>query len=286
MRMENRVGGKGQVEVFDEAVFSKLSEEIVQEARAKHPKVAEADILEVRQIVNTSLRMTVEFEGAAESRERKIHLDTDIVWPLSAVGAYSTSVEFPPVETEDRYQKPWTKGMYRHLVRTGAALIHEITAVRLGKDVCEITKEDIKTYGPWLLFNPAPGDKRHIEAVLAQPSIRIPPEKTFIYYHVIEEDGTLSPIQNTADQVRGLRFPEGVSPRRILIVSPATQLVRILFILDNYRDRVDENTVVQAFPIRIPKGGEIEYPKMEIEAILRYHYDFKKAGKNPYPYEL
>ena len=266
-----------------QADLNRFRDDVVNQSRQKYSKIAEANLSEVESIAGEALNLVAKFEEVAKNRFRNIYTDTDIVWVISAPGNYSQSGEFPLNKGEDRYQTDWSKEMYRHRLRVGCSLVYEITARRLGKDIREVTKEDVKNHGPWLLYNPAPEDKEQFETVLGQASVRIPPEKTFVYCYVKEDDGSESPMHNTSDQVRSLHFPEGVDPRRVLVVSHAPHLARISYIMDKYLN--PNERVFQAFPIKTPKGGE-EYKKMEIEAILRYHYDFGKAGNKPYPFEF
>ncbi len=281
----------GQVWPLSEGNRAYLEGQILKLSSEETPEVNSANPGEVRLLMDKAIEVTTVLEEAARQRPKNIHPDTDVVWVLSAPGSYSSDFGESAGKIIDgdkhkaQYQVfPWVKEMYRHRVRVGVALVHEITAKRIGKLVQEITQEDIKKHGPWFVYNPQPEEEEQIRQVLADPALKIPPEKVFIFSNVIQADGTTSPIYNTVDQVKGLRFP--LHPRRVAVVSHAPHLARFLFILDHFKDKIASDTKVQAFPIKSPAGGELKYPEMEIRAILAYKYKYGVAGKKPADFEI
>jgi len=281
----------GQVWPLSEGNRAYLEDQILKLSSEETPEVNSANPKEVRLLMDKAIEVTTVLEEAARQRPKNIHPDTDVVWVLSAPGSYSSDFQEPggKVRPGDKHKAqyqvfPWVKEMYRHRVHTGVALVHEITAKRIGKPVQEITQEDIRKHGPWFVYNPQPEEEEQIREVLADPALKIPPEKVFIFSSVIQADGTEYPIYNTVDQVKGLRFP--LHPRRVAIVSHAPHLVRVFFTLDYFKDRIPKGTTVQAFPIKTPIGGELKYPEMEIRAILAYTYKYEVSGKEPADFEI
>ena len=281
----------GQVWPLSEGNRAYLEDQILKLSSEETPEVNSANPQEVRLLMDKAIEVTTVLEEAARQRPKNIHPDTDVVWVLSAPGSYSSDFQEPggKVRPGDKHKAqyqvfPWVKEMYRHRVHTGVALVHEITAKRIGKPVQEITQEDIRKHGPWFVYNPQPEEEEQIREVLADPVHKIPSEKVFIFSSVIQADGTEYPIYNTVDQVKGLRFP--LHPRRVAIVSHAPHLVRVFFTLDYFKDRIPKGTTVQAFPIKTPIGGELKYPEMEIRAILAYTYKYEVSGKEPADFEI
>lgn len=270
---------------------SYLESEILKLSSEETPQIKSANPKEVRSLIDKAIEIITKLEEVAKNRHKSIRPDTDVVWVLSAPGSYSSDFQEPGwvVRQGDKHKaqylvSPWVKGMYRHRVRTGIALVHEITAKRIGKPVHEITQEDIRRNGPWFVYNPQPEEVEQIESVIADPVHKIPPEKVFIFSSVIQEDGSEYPIYNTIDQIKGLRFP--IHPRRVAVVSHAPHLARVFFALDYFNDRIPKDTTIQAFPIKTPSGGELKYPEMEIRGILGNVYKYNASGKKSVDFEI
>ena len=80
--------------------------------------------------------------------------DIDVVWGLSAPGTF-----YDPAN-KDKYTHPYTgtagnpmTSFDRHIINHSVGVVYGVTALRLGKDVSEITKEDIAEHGPIFYYN-------------------------------------------------------------------------------------------------------------------------------------
>lgn len=271
--------------VFTDQELASLNKSIFDSKEAQTPIVGGVEEEEVRSVIKRALDLTQQLEAKA-SPHGEIHQDTDVVWVVSGPGAYSLTI-WPFEDKADHYRDlPWTRKMDRHRLRTGAALVHEITAKRTGKKVEAVTREDIRQYGPWFMYNATEAENQHVKAVLDQESVKIPPEKLFIYHEFKDESGETRQIVKTIDQIQGLRFPEGGRPRRVAVVSHAPHLMRLLHMLGKYPDRGPEGAIVQPFPIKTPKEGRLAYPELETKGLLYYIFQAGVAAKEPYPYHL
>lgn len=271
--------------VLEKNELQKLKERVLESAKIDSPQLQDIDPKEIDGILTLDLAMLQEFEKAALPHP-KIYPDTDVVFVVPGPGEYSQKL--PPYEEKpDRYQHlSWARKMDRARVRAGVILVKEITALRLEKNVKEVTSEDILAYGPWLHYSTTPWENEHIKGVLAQEVVKFPPGKTIMYEDIVGRDGKTRPIVNTADQLEGLQFPEGLTPRRIAVLSHAPHLVRIMHMMEKYKDRIPEGTIVQPFPIPTPVAGVPEYARMELQGTLAAIYKLHTASQASYKYQL
>lgn len=271
--------------VLGENELARLKDSVLEAARIDTPQLKDIDPLEVNGILDRGLTMLQEFEGAALPHP-KIYPDTDVVFVVPGPGEYSSN--FPPYEEKsDRYrQLPWARKMDRARVRAGIVLVRGITAQRLGKSAKDVTSEDILQYGPWLHYSATHWENEHIKGVLSQEVLKFPPGKIMMYEDIVGQDGKTRPIVNTADQLEGLRFPEGLMPRRVAVVSHAPHLVRIMHMMEKYKESIPTGTIVQPFPLPTPVKGVPEYAKMELKGTLAAIYKLHTASPVPYRYQL
>lgn len=271
--------------VLGESELAQLRESVLGAARIDTPQLKDIDPQEVDAILDRDLAMLQEFEGAALPHPQ-IHPDTDVVFIVPGPGEYS--LNFPPYEEKpDRYRHlPWARGMDRARVRAGVVLVSEITARRLGKKAREVTPGDILKHGPWLHYATTHWENEHIKGVLFQSLVKVPPEKVVMYEEIVGRDGKTRPIVNTADQLEGLRFPEGVIPRRIAVVTHAPHMVRIMHMMEKYKESIPGGTIVQPFPLPTPVRGVHEYAKMELQGTLAAIYKLHTASPTPFSYQL
>lgn len=224
-----------------------MEDEAITTAREQIPQLKEANPDEIRAIVKRSLAMMAEFETRARGHP-PVHINTDIVWVPPGPGMYDKTLD---PEIKDRYiHLPWSRRINWGRILMGTALVRQITAARVDKRVSEITQEDIKEHGPFLLYNCIPLEAKHLEHVLARPTTKIPREKVFMYTDVKLADGTSRPIVNTADQVEGLRFPDNMIPKELALVTTSPHLTRILYMLGKFSDRIPQTTIVRPWPTR------------------------------------
>lgn len=268
--------------------LASMEEEAIITAGKQIPQLQEADPGQVRAIVKNALGMMAQFETIARSRKighhQPVHLETDIVWVLPGPGMYDKRRD---PEIQDRYiHLPWTRRLNWTRIITGAALVRQTTAARTGKPVSEITLEDIKEHGPYFVYPSTPLEAKHLEHVLERPTTKIPREKVFIYTDVKVPDGTSRDIVNTADQLEGLRFPDNIIPREIMLVTTSTHMVRTLHMLGKFSNLIPDSTNLRAWPTRTPPDGRMVYPVMETRGILAGIYKDHTASPTPHSYTL
>lgn len=234
-------------------------------------------------IIDTMLHLQ---EIAISRPHPKIKEDTDIVWEI--VGPGSLTQDFG--DKQDRYRdKSWSRKMDRARWRVSTAIVREVTAQRVGKPTQDVTDEDILQYGPDLIYTGTPDESRYLREFyrLHGKDYNLPPKKkVFTYDQVKNPDGTTHDSYNTADGILCLEFPENRVPRRIIAISHAQHLTRILYILQKYKEKIPNSTILQVYPIAAPKNGEFDYAIMEGRGTLTYAYDFGTAATTPHKYEV
>lgn len=263
-----------------------LAERIIETAKSGPPHIDSKDNPDdVKKTVSEIVDLMLDLQKTAEETpHQKIHQDIDVVWEITGPGSFSST--FP--DKPDRYQHlEWTRRMDRKRLRTSFTIVRAVTALRAKKSLSEITNEDIRQYGPFLVYTSTPSEgnllrevyKKHTEDYKLTPA-----EKLIICDKVKNPDGSLRDSYDTVDGVKSFEVPKETA-RRIVLVSHAQHLARVLYILGNYRDKIPEGTVLQVYPITAPRKGEFEYAVMEARGILAGIYKTKKAANKPYPYQ-
>lgn len=257
-----------QTRIFTEQQKDALRTRVIVRARAENSQLATRDPQELTGFVRGGIELINEFEKAARPHP-PIYKNTDVVYLDSGPGPYSK--KFPPFEDKpdvNYHEKEWTRKMDRARVRTGVVVMHNVVAQRTGKTIGEVTPEDIREHCPLLLYTATPWEVKHIRGVFDQLRnegiFKIPEEKIFMYDHIVGEDGRERPIVHTVDQMEGLHFPDGVVPQRIVVVSHPAHLLRVLHMMEKFKDRIPEGTIVQPFPLPTPLGASMEYAEMEL----------------------
>lgn len=234
------------------------------------------------EIVRTMLYLQ---EAATKRPHPKIREDTDVVWEITGPG--SLTKDFG--DKQDRYRdKPWSRKMDRVRLRVSTLIVREVTAQRTGKSTREVTNEDILRYGPDLIYTGTPDESRHLREFyrIHGEDYNLPPgEKVLTFDRVENPDGTMRDSYNTTDGILSLKFPENKMPRRIVVVSHAQHLTRILYILQKYKEKIPNSTILQVYPIAAPRSGEFDYAVMEGRGTLAYAYDLSSAATTPHKYE-
>lgn len=86
--------------------------------------------------------------------------------------------------------------------------------------------------------------------------------------------------------MEGPQLPEGLTPRRIAVVSHAPHLVKVLHMMGKFKDRIPENKIIQPFPLPTPVRGVREYAQMELQGTLAAIYKLNTASATPHRYQL
>jgi len=151
----------------------------------------------------------------------------DMVWVFSAPGTVSDEPNAGPYRG---------KLFNLELIEEGIRIGREVTALRLGKPVDDVTKEDIEAVGPVLFYN---GERQikghkypqneHLEALIAEPDFAFPESKVLI--DDIDE-------ANTPGQVKQLAERLGSQPKHftnIAVVSAFQHSPRVGRYLEKYK---------------------------------------------------
>lgn len=153
----------------------------------------------------------------------------------------------------------------------------------------KLTRDDFLEYGPILIYTGTPSQNENLSIALSELSdkYKFPPkEKVHLIGKVKNKDGTFRDSYNTADAVESLSFPEGLIPRRIVVVSNAEHLVRVLHILGKFHESIPQNAIIQPYPLATPKEGRLLYAEMEVRGTLAAIYGYNSATPQTYPYQI
>lgn len=205
--------------------------------------------------------------------------EVDVIWIISAPGLLLDHGSKPGWSAK----YPWLDGCEWEVVGAGFALAETVTAKRLQKPVDQVTREDIKEHGPWIVYNSNSWENEAVETILKEsPSLPIPQEKVYIY----QPEGADDPSYiRTADQARDIRMPSEFQPRFISISVLAVQWVRLGRLLAATQT-LPENASVLVVPTPSPKGYEREYAIMETQGVVINVYKNHNAAFEPIRYRL
>lgn len=204
--------------------------------------------------------------------------DIDVIWIISAPGLLLEHGSKPGWSA----QFTWLDNCEWEVVGAGFALAEAVTAKRLQKPVNQVTKDDFKEHGPWVVYNSNPWENEALKTILKESSsLPIPQEKVYIYQPNREDPSYL----RTVDQARDLRMPLGVQPRILAISILAAQWVRLGRILAATQS-LPENAGLLVVPTLSPGGYESEHAIMETQGAVINAYKHHNAGLDPIKYQL
>ncbi len=267
-----------------------LKEIILAAGRKQIPQLNQADPKEVDGVMENALRMIAEFTALAQAIPHpEIREDTDVVWVVPGPGAFSSEVT-PLTASEDRYTHlPWSRKMDRARIRTGSAIFRKVASLRAKKPITELSQDDFLKHGPIFIYTGIPLQNENFNTALSDLSTKyrlLPKEKVYLFDKISNPDGTFRDSYNTIDAVESLSFPDGVVPRRMVIVTHAEHLVRVLYILGKFHESIPESTIIQPYPLATPEKGRLLYAEMEVRGIFAAIYGLSSATPQPYPYQV
>lgn len=125
--------------------------------------------------------------------------EIDLVWVVSAPGTVK----------DEPNAGPYKEQLFNlELVKEGIRIVQEVTALRLGKPVAEVTKDDIEEAGPVLFYNGERAAKghnypqnEHLEELVDDPDFPLPRSKVSI--EDIEEVNTPGQVKQLAERLAG-----------------------------------------------------------------------------------
>jgi hypothetical protein len=177
--------------------------------------------------------------------------DIDMVWSLSGHGTYDSTAKIPPYDPAVSYD--------RLTVDTSVRTVQEVTALRTGKDVDEVTKADIEEIGPMFFFCGETAETPnhiypHIEALkraMASPDFPLPRNKVVL--RVTNPANT--PIKmKVYTEYRNQQIEKGEIPAsKIAVVGLFTFLPRVGRYLPLYRDGLKGDP--SFIPVPVPYIG-------------------------------
>ena len=133
-----------------------------------------------------------------ESESAKPSADIDLIWPFSGPGTFLSPLK--------GHEEPWMAWMDAHRLQRAILLGYEVTALRIGKPVQEVTKADIAEAGPILFYNGIPVEMEAFLAVASLTNFPIPQGKIVTASDVVRpETGVKVSICNSRDEV--LAYP-------------------------------------------------------------------------------
>lgn len=155
-------------------------------------------------ILNISRNQVERISNIRKERRREYPSLIEVVFVFSGPGNYDEPLK------ED--QEDWMRWMDRDRIRAGGAIVREITAStktlakRLPKKIktSNLSKEDVEKYGPYLVYNGIPSENKFFREVVKRPFNKIPEENIIVLDDVILEDGSVTLIRHTGDQVKSL----------------------------------------------------------------------------------
>ena len=251
----------------------------------------------VEELIRNAIDLINRFEQATYQKHPDVHTDTDVIYIDSGPGPYSYKMLEPgKTDLDDvNYHKwAWSRKMDRARIRAAYTLAGMITAKRIEaktgtkKDTKDLTTDDFRQYGPYLMYASVSWQQDHIDHVhkLAKEAgiFKIPDDKLVTYREFTNRNGEQKPIVNTEDQMEGLRFPliDGKSPGRIVMVSHPAHFLRMMHILGKYPDSIPDSSILQLFPIPTPIDAVEEYAKAEIMGTMAAIFRKERASLTPY----
>ena len=226
------------------------------------------------------LRETVAAEIARFESESAIpNPDIDLVWSFSGPGTV-----LQPLKD---YEEPWMAWMDANRLQRAILLVHEVTALRIGKPVQRVSRSDISATGPILFYNGIPVEMKAFRTIISLPDFPMPVEKIVTVSEVLRPgESETKDINNTRDQV--LSYPrdrfEKPAPTAVGLVSSAAHLPRVLRYINLIRP-FEPETQVHCFPIHSDHAWAAIDAVRETERIVAYCQAGHLSAK-PYPTNL
>lgn len=139
-------------------------------------------------------------------------------------------------------------------------------------------RELIREFGPHLIYTGYPVETQDLEEVLRRLDAMFPIENA----HIIHDTPT-----NTVEGAQMFRMPEGalVDGKKLVVVSHAPHLVRVLHILGKYPYKLDGN-VLYVSPVATSDAGRDEFALLEIRGMMYYIFLAESAAEQPHDYRV
>lgn len=167
--------------------------------------------------------------------------DIDMVWVISQPGTAKSP-------SEDGIYKGVSSD--RKVIDYGVELVRQITALRLGKNVAEVTREDVESSGPVLFYNGEDKDTENwaytqnedFEEITQDPGFPIPRSKIVIGH--IPQLGTPTQVEGFANYLQHIQLPE-----KVAVVSMIHHSRRVSRYLNHYWHLFPEGVTLLNAPV-------------------------------------
>lgn len=199
-----------------------------------------------------------EMKGTAHSEIPSPKENWDLIWVLSGP-------ERSPIETPE----PGKRNENKDRLETAFKIAREVTALRIGKNKKDITKDEVASFSPDIYFNGADEENDVLRDLLRGDFLRnydFPAEKIIISPNL--------GLKHTGDQFEKMEENVLVGKRKTVIVTSAYHLPRVKRYLKTYHKKIDPENIIlyPAEPVIFPVGrtlGEIKkIPRYKREGIL------------------
>lgn len=251
---------------------------VVKNVIGQFPILADAPYLEMRELASACVDEVERLHNAPDIMKNPPE-DIDVIWVVGAPGLLLEHGSKPGWSSNF----PWMDNLEWENFGSAFALAIAVTARRLGKNVDEVTRQDVLEAGPWIIYND-PAYQPVVTILEESNGIPIPLKKTLIYGEFTDDEGKVQPIRNTKDQVDCIRMPEGVKPRRIAICILGAQMVRLGRLLAK-TNKLPAGAEILVVPTPSPVGHEREHAIMECQGAVVNVFKNGNAEKEPISYK-
>jgi hypothetical protein len=191
--------------------------------------------------------------------------DMGMVWVLSAPGTYETPADDGVYAGESSDRK---------CIDYGVKVVKQITALRVGKPVEEVTKEDIEAHGPIFYYNGESSTTKntryaqnaHLEEAMKKPDFPIPASKMII------DD---IDVANTPAQMRGIIawLNKTGYKGKIPTVSIGGHNSRVGRYIEHDKDNIPKGVTFIAAPAT-QTHNPVSTTKREVDKVVQYHPEY------------
>lgn len=271
---------------------SSFVDKAMQFAINRNPSILNIDKERVSRLVKNAALEMANFEEIALTRPLRIPETAEearkikVVWDVSGAGTYLKEFQ------DDRFKNiPWMGWMDRRRLNYSGALIRRLTEritgisyeVSLGKKLTpeqlEKTRSDIERFGPFLVYGATQEQNMDLEKELDEQGVIIPKSKV----HIITDE-----VVNTIDQMKAFSLPDDMQMQEgdiIAVVAHAPHMVRILHMMNHFKDHFPKGIIVQPHPLPSPPSAGTDFSMMEISGLLYYTFISGDSSEESYPYQ-
>lgn len=209
-----------------------------------------------------------ELWAAKESLPFKPTPDVDLVWVVSSVGTVKEPADLGP-------DSPYTGALFdRGVVDEGVRVVREVTALRAGKPVEDVTPDDIEASGPTLLYNGEspglphskfPNQNRHFRELTEEEGFPIPRSKIIV--GDIDEANTPAQVRQIAEYLEG----RDVAVRKVAVVCGLPHITRVGRYVERHKALLPEGISLVVDPVPQEEGNkETEIATLEVKKARQY----------------